>query len=45
MRVTQEQLASTVASMKQTRCEIEKMLNEGFKGVEAMKACGEKLGG
>jgi hypothetical protein len=44
MRVTQEQLASTVASMKQTRCEIEEMLNEGFKGVEAMKACGEKLG-
>jgi hypothetical protein len=45
MRVTQEQLASRVASMKWKRCEIEKMLNEGFKGVEAMKACGEKLGG
>jgi hypothetical protein len=44
MRVTPEQLASTVASMKQKRCEIEKMLNEAFKGVEAMKACGERLG-
>lgn len=44
MRVTPEQLASTMASMKQARCEIEKMLNEGFRGVEAMKACGEKLG-
>jgi hypothetical protein len=30
--------------MTQTRCEIEKMLNEGLRGVEAMKACGEKLG-
>jgi hypothetical protein len=44
MKITSEQLASTMASMKQTRCEIGKMFNEGFRGTEAMNACGEKLG-
>lgn len=44
MKITSEQLASTMASMKQTRCEIDKMFDEGFRGTEAMNACGEKLG-
>ena len=44
MKITQAQLASTMASIKQTRCEIDKMFNEGLRGVEAMKVCGEKLG-
>ena len=44
MKITSAELASTMASTKQTQCEIEKMLNEGVRGIEAMKACGEKLG-
>ena len=44
MKITPEQLASALAEMKQTRCELDKMFNEGLRGVEAMKACGEKLG-
>jgi hypothetical protein len=44
MNVNGEQLASALAQVKQTRCELDKMFDEGLKGVEAMKACGEKLG-
>src|SRR4051812_3784079 len=44
MKLTPAELASTMASTKQTQCEIEKMLNEGLRGIEVMKACGEKLG-
>jgi hypothetical protein len=44
MKITPEQLASALAEVKQTRCELDKMFDEGLRGVEAMKACGEKLG-
>jgi acyl-CoA synthetase (NDP forming) len=44
MKINSEQLTSALAEVKQTRCELDKMFNEGFRGVEAMKACGEKLG-
>jgi hypothetical protein len=44
MKIPPEQLASALAEVKQTRCELDKMFDEGLRGVEAMKACGEKLG-
>lgn len=44
MKISSEQLTSALAEVKQTRCELDKMFNEGLRGVEAMKACGEKLG-
>lgn len=44
MRITPEQLTSALAEVKQTRCELDKMFDEGLRGTEAMKACGEKLG-
>jgi hypothetical protein len=44
MKITPEQLASALAEVKQTRCELDKMFDEGLRGVEAMKACDEKLG-
>jgi hypothetical protein len=30
-------------SMKQAKCELDKMLNNGMHGIDAMKACGEKV--
>jgi hypothetical protein len=36
--------AKDVDSKKQNQCELDKMFNEGLHGVDAMKACGEKLG-
>ena len=44
MKIPPEQLGSALAEVKQTRCELDKMFDEGLRGVEAMKACGEKLG-
>jgi hypothetical protein len=44
MKISADQLASALAEVKQTRCELDKMFDGGLKGIEAMKACGEKLG-
>jgi len=36
--------AAQTESMMQARCEVEKMFNNGLRGLDAMKACGETVG-